>query len=167
MLMLLCLSGQAVEGFTAYDCSNRSNIVESYSLLEPDACANMGKEGEVETTVYGEIVQIKQDRMISVFRCIVIETIIMQYCGMFLAGGFARYVRFREPRMLEAWECRQARKSGKIIINGRTFQGKIGATASHSMFLAGGLDAKSNCEVGIITFPNGQTLGGQAAQGLY
>jgi hypothetical protein len=35
------------------------------------------------------------------------------------------------------------------------------------MFLAGGLDAKSNCEVGIITFPNGQTLGGQAAQGLY
>jgi hypothetical protein len=35
------------------------------------------------------------------------------------------------------------------------------------MFLAGGLDAKSNCEVAIITFPNGQTLGGQAAQGLY
>jgi hypothetical protein len=72
MLMLLCLLGQAVEGFTAYDCSNRSNIVESYSLLEPDACANMGKEGEVETTVYRKIVQIKQDRMIPVFRCIVI-----------------------------------------------------------------------------------------------
>jgi hypothetical protein len=72
VLMLFCLSGRAVEGFTAYDCSNRSNIVESYSLLEPDACANMGKEGEVETTVYGEIVQIKQDRMIPVFRCIVI-----------------------------------------------------------------------------------------------
>jgi hypothetical protein len=59
MLMFLCISVQAVEGFTAYDCYNRSNIVESYSLLEPDACANMGKEGEVETTVYGEIVQIK------------------------------------------------------------------------------------------------------------
>jgi hypothetical protein len=41
-----------VEGFTAYDCSNRSNIVEAYLLLEPDACANMGKEGEVEMTVY-------------------------------------------------------------------------------------------------------------------
>ncbi len=51
VLIIFCLSGQAVEGFTAYDCSNRSNIVESYSLLEPDACANMGKEGEVETTV--------------------------------------------------------------------------------------------------------------------
>ncbi len=76
VLMLLCFSGQAVEVFTTYDCSNRSYIVESYSLLEPDPCANMGKEGEVETTVYGEIVKIKQDRMISVFRCIVIETII-------------------------------------------------------------------------------------------
>jgi hypothetical protein len=67
MLMLICLLGQAVEGFNAYDCSNRSNIVDSYSLLESDACANMGKEGEVERTVYGEIVQIKQDRMIPVF----------------------------------------------------------------------------------------------------
>jgi hypothetical protein len=165
--MLLCLSGQAVDGFTAYDCSNQSNIVESYSLLEPDACANMDKEGEVETMVYWEIVQIKQDRMMPVFRCIVIETIISQYCGMFSAASVARYIRFREQRMLEAWECRQARKSGKIIINGRTFQGKIGATASHSMFLAGGLDDKSRCEVGIGTLPNGQALSGQAAQGLY
>ncbi len=43
VLMLFCLSGQAVKGFTAYDCSNRSNIVESYSLLEPDACATHGQ----------------------------------------------------------------------------------------------------------------------------
>jgi hypothetical protein len=76
---------------------------------------------------------------------------------MFSAAGVARYIRFREPRTLEAWDCRQARKSGKIVINGKTFQGKIGATASHSMFSAGGLDDKSNCEAGIITFPNGQT----------
>jgi hypothetical protein len=39
--------------------------------------------------------------------------------------------------------------------------------ASHTMFLSGELDDKSNCEVGVISFPNGQTLGGQAAQGLY
>ncbi len=43
MLTFLCLTGNMAEGFTAYDCSNRSNIVESYSLLEPDVCANMGK----------------------------------------------------------------------------------------------------------------------------
>jgi hypothetical protein len=153
MLMLLCLSGQVVEGFTAYDCSNRSNIVESYSLLELDACANMSKEGEVETTVYGEIVQIKQDRIISVFRCIVIETIISQYCGMFSAAGVARYVRFREPRTLEAWECRQARKSGKIIINGKTFRGKIGATASNSMFWPAGLTTRAGARSASSPFP--------------
>ncbi len=167
LVLLLCFTGQAVEGFIAYDCSNRSNVVEAYSLLEPDACANMGMEGEVETTVYGEIVQIKQDRMIPVFRCTVIETLISQYCGMFSAAVVARYIRFRELRALEAWECRQARKSSKIIINGRTLEGKIGATASHSMYLAGGLDDQSRCEVGIITFPDGKTLDGQAAQGLY
>ncbi len=112
--------------------------MEAYSLLEPDACANMGKEGEVETTVYREIVQIKQDRMIPVFRCIVVETLISQYCGMFSAAGVMRYIRFRELKPLEAWECRQARRSSKIVINGRTLEGKIGATASHSMYLAGG-----------------------------
>jgi hypothetical protein len=167
MLTFLCFTGQAVKGFSAYDCSNRSNIVESYSLLEPDVCANMGKEGEVETTVYGEILKIKQDRMIPVFRCVVIETIVSQYCGMFSASGVTRYIHFREPKTLEAWECRQARKNGKVAINGRSFQAKIGSTASHTTFLSGGLNDKSNCKVGVISFPNGQTLGGQAAQGLY
>jgi hypothetical protein len=81
LTVIACLVGEPVVAFTAYDCSNRSNMVEAYSLLEPDACANSGKNGEVETTVYGEIVQIKQDRMIPVFRCTVIETLVAQYCG--------------------------------------------------------------------------------------
>ncbi len=51
LVLLVCLGGRPAEGFTAYDCSNRSNVVEAYSLLEPNACANMGKEGEVETTM--------------------------------------------------------------------------------------------------------------------
>ncbi len=121
----------------------------------------MGQEGEVDTTVYGEIVQIKQDRMIPVFRCIVVE-----YCGMLSAAGVTQYIRFRELKPLEAWECRQARLSGQIIINGRTVKDKIGATASHSMYLAGGLDDKSRCEVGIVTLPDGKVLNGQVAQGL-
>ncbi len=136
MMALLCFTGSVVEGFTAYDCSNRSNIVESYSLLAPDVCVNMGKEGEVETTVYGEIVQITQDMMIPVFWCMVMETIVSQYCGHFSSAGVTRYIRFREPKMLEAWECRQARKNGKVVINRRSFQAKIGSTASHAMFLS-------------------------------
>jgi hypothetical protein len=30
-------------------------------------------------------------------------------------------------------------------------KGKIGATASHTMFLTGGLDDESRCEVGIVS----------------
>ncbi len=105
--------------------------------------------------------------MIPVFRCVVIETIVSQYCGPFPAAGVTRYIRFWEPKTLEAWECRQTRRNGKVVFNGRSFQAKIGSMASHTMFLSGKLDDKSNCEVGVISFPNGQTLGGQAAQGLY
>jgi hypothetical protein len=92
--LLMCLMVSSVNGFPAHDCSNRTNVVEAYSLLEPDACANIGKDGEVETTVYGEIAQIKQDRMIPVFRCVVIETVVAQYCGMFSAAGVKQYIRF-------------------------------------------------------------------------
>jgi hypothetical protein len=40
--------------------------VESYSLLELDACAASDGNGEIETVVYGEIVQIRQDRIIPI-----------------------------------------------------------------------------------------------------
>jgi hypothetical protein len=35
------------------------------------------------------------------------------------------------------------------------------------VFLSGGLEDGSNCEAGTISFPNGKTLGDQAAQGLF
>jgi hypothetical protein len=124
--MLMCLMVSSVDAFIAYDCSNNTNVVESYSLLEPDACANMGKDGEVETSMYGEVAQVKQDRVIPVFRCMVIETLVDQYCGMFSAAGVKRYIRFRELRPLEAWECRQARLNGLVYINGKMLVGKIG-----------------------------------------
>jgi hypothetical protein len=41
--MVACLMGGPADAFIAYDCSNNTNVVESYSLLEPDACANMGR----------------------------------------------------------------------------------------------------------------------------
>ncbi len=105
-MAILCLvgGGRQVDAFTAYDCSNRSNIVESYSLLEPDACAVSDKTGEIETTVYREIVWIKQDQIIPIFRCQVIETIVSQYCGHWYSIGITRYIRFKEPKALEAWE---------------------------------------------------------------
>jgi hypothetical protein len=165
--MLTCLMVSSVDAFTAYDCSNSTNVVESYFLLEPDTCANMGKDGEVETSVYGEVAQMKQDRMIPVFRCMVIETLVAQYCGMFSAAGVKRYIRFRELRPLEAWECRQARLNGQVHINGKILVGKISDTISHTMFLTGGLDDESRCEVGVVTLLDGKVLNRQVAQGLY
>ncbi len=96
--------------------------------------------------------------MIPVFRCVVIETLVAQSCGMFSAAGVKRYIRFRELRPLEAWECRQATLNGQIHINGKVLKGKVSATASHTMFLTGGLDDESRCEVGIVTLPNGKVL---------
>jgi hypothetical protein len=108
LTMFACLVRNPVAAFTAYDCSNRSNVVESYSLLEPDACANMGRDGEVrDDCVWGD----RPDQagwMIPVFRCTVIETLVAQYCGMFSAVGVTRYLKFRELKPLEAWECRKA-----------------------------------------------------------
>jgi hypothetical protein len=55
-MMILCLVGMQggpVDAFTAYDCWNWSNIVESYSLLEPDVCAVSDNTREFETTMYG------------------------------------------------------------------------------------------------------------------
>jgi hypothetical protein len=167
LTIIACMVGEPATAFTAYDCSDWSNVVESYSLLEPDACANSGKDREVETTVYGEIVQIKQDRMIPVFRCTVIETLTAQHCGMFSHVGVTRYLKFRELKPMEAWECRKARTSGSILINGHPVDGKLGATVSHTMFLARDLDDKDNCEVGTVTTSDGKTLKGMAAQGLY
>ncbi len=167
LTMLTCMMGSPVNAFTAYDCSNNTNIVESYSLLKPDTCANMGKDGEVETSLYGEVAQVKQDRMILIFRCMVIETLVAQYCGMFSAAGVKRYIRFQELRPLEAWECRQARLNGQVHINGKMLVGKIGATISHTMFLTGRLDDESRCEVGVVTLPDGRVLNGQVALGLY
>jgi hypothetical protein len=167
LTVFACLMRSTVAAFTAYDCSNRSNVVESYSLLEPDACANMGRDGEVETTVYGEIVQIRQDRMIPVFRCTVVETLVTQYCGMFSAAGVTRFIRFRELKPIEAWECRKARMSSLLTINGRVVSGKVGATSSHTMFLSRGLDDESSCKVGMVTLRDGKVLSGLASQGLY
>ncbi len=89
--------------------------------------------------------------------------IVSQYYGHWYSTGITRYILFREPKALEAWECRQARTHGKVIIGGRTVQATIGATMSHAMFLSGAMDDDSNCEARIISFPNGKTLSGQAA----
>jgi hypothetical protein len=61
-----------------------------------------------------------------IFKCQVIVTIVSQYCGHWSSAGVTRYIRFREPKALEAWQCRQARSNGKVIMGGRTIQATVG-----------------------------------------
>ncbi len=96
-----------------------------------------------------------------------VETLVAQYCGMFSAAGVTRYIRFRELKPIEAWECRKARTSGLLTINRRVVSGKVGATSSHTMFLSRGHDDKSSCQVGMVTLRDGNVLSELASQGLY
>jgi hypothetical protein len=93
--------------------------------------------------------------------------LVAQHCGMFSHAGITRYLKFRELKPVEAWEWREARTTSSVLINGHAVDGKVGATVSHTMFLAGDLDDDDNCEVGAITTTGGKALKGVAAQGLY
>ncbi|OBQ34892.1 MAG: hypothetical protein AN484_26470, partial [Aphanizomenon flos-aquae WA102] len=103
MLSVMC--GPA-EAFTAYDCTNVTNSVVAYSLLDPAPCDSGSKNADFERTVHGELVQQRKDRVTDVFRCQVVESIMSQYCGMWSAAGVVRYLKFREPKNVDPAACR-------------------------------------------------------------
>jgi hypothetical protein len=81
LLMLLGAVGLSSSGSVSCRTVRKSIMEELYSLLEPEACPTSDGNREVETVVYREIVQIKQDHIIPIFRCEVDETNISQYWG--------------------------------------------------------------------------------------
>ncbi len=102
-------------GFVAYVCSNASNRVGAYSLLELTDYPITGQHHKIE------MVQIKRDRTVPVFCRTVIESVMSQYCRFYSLGGIIRYLSFRESRKVEAWDCRSAKMMGKMsvrILNG-------------------------------------------------
>jgi hypothetical protein len=90
--------------------------------LEPSACPTHEDHHEVERTIFGEIVQMKKDRTVPVFRCMVIESVMSQYCRFNSAGVVVRYITFREPRRGEAQECRATKEKGKMSVGGQEFK---------------------------------------------
>ncbi len=78
MLGMLRLD-RAVIDFVAYDCSNSSNRMDAYSLLESAVCPTTEHHGEVEWTIFGETVQMTRDQTVPVFCCTVIKSLISQY----------------------------------------------------------------------------------------
>jgi len=146
MLSLMMLSIPAADAFVAYNCANGSNPVIPYSLLEPEPCALTGVDLKFERTLNGEIIQMRRERIISVQRCTVMESTFSQYCGHSSAAGVTRYLKFHEPRLVEAQHCQQSfSQGGKIKINNEKFKAVIGTTSSHSTYAAGDLDDASHC----------------------
>ncbi len=81
-MMLLTLAGlPECVAFRAFDCNSQSSQIEQYSLLDPDPCGNMEKVHAIERELYGEIVQIKKERLVQVTRCTATQTIKTVYCG--------------------------------------------------------------------------------------
>jgi hypothetical protein len=164
MTLLFCMSAPA-QAFVAYDCVNGSNVVEAYSLLEPAQCSVSSFEHRFERAVNVEIVQQKRERTVSIFRCHVVESVISQYCGHSSAAGVTRYIRFREPLLVEPEMCRRAQMTDRnITIAGRVFRGNVGAMTSHSFFLAGGLDDGHHCSRETLRLGDGGKHDYQAAQ---
>jgi hypothetical protein len=80
MLTASLASMSGVKGFKAYDCSNSSNLVDMYSLLDPEPCPNVAMDHVVEWMLHEEIVQMKRERLIRITRCHVMESVMSQFC---------------------------------------------------------------------------------------
>ncbi len=89
------------DGFKAYDCSNSSNPVDMYSLLDPEPCPDVAMDHVVERMLHGEIVQMNRERLIQITRCHVVESVMSQYCGWQSRAGGVRYLKFCEPYTVE------------------------------------------------------------------
>ena len=169
LLSLFTIGYNPAHSFVAFDCQNATNVVQAFSLLEPDHCAASNQDARYERIIQGEIVQLKRTRTVPVFHCIVQESVFSQYCGHTSAAGITRYLKFREPKIIEPMDCRQAQiNGGKILVGGKAFNARIGTTTSHVDFVAGDLDDAGNCATGTVTNPNtGAKFGYQTAQQVF
>ena len=148
-LFILGLLTGCSHGFPAYDCHNRSNHVEVFSLLEPSSCHAASTDLRVERILPAEIIQIRKTRTIPILRCLVVVTEVSQYCGHSSAAGVMRFLKFRETATVEPQSCREAFKNkGHLEVGGGMHPAVIGSTSSHQDYLAGGLDDSGKCEVG-------------------
>ncbi len=120
-MMLLMLAGlPGCVAFRTFDCNSQSSQIEQYSLLDPEPCGNMEKVHAIERELYGEIVQIKKERLVQVTRCMATETITTQHCGWQSHAGPGRYAKFHDPITIEPADgAPQAPREGAPIQNER------------------------------------------------
>ncbi len=112
---------------------------------------------------YGEIVQIKQDRIIPVFLCQIIKTSCpsMVVTGSAGLGSNSSGSGTQSHRSLgtQSGKTRQTSVLGgqtsvlggqTSVLGGQTIVTEKGSTISHSVYLSGEMNNDSNCEAGII-----------------
>jgi hypothetical protein len=166
-MMLFMMAGlPECTAFRALDCNNQSLQIEQYSLLDPEPCANMEEVHAIERELYGEIVQIKKERLAQVTRCTATQTIKSVYCGFQSRSGPERYAKFQDPIVTEPADCRQAAKMGRFKLNGKDYPFEMNVRRSVVVDLLGGLDNDANCEVGLYEV-NGVPLRNQMATAMY
>jgi hypothetical protein len=121
MMMLMLAGLPECVAFRAYDCNSQSSQIEQYSLLDPEPCGNMEKVHAIERELYGEIVQIKKERLVQVTRCTAAQRVKSVYCGWQSHTGPERYAKFHDPITIEPADCRRAAKTGRFKLNGKDY----------------------------------------------
>jgi len=132
------------KGSEPFDCNNASNPVEHYSLLEPGPCPDVMRTYQLERMREGEIVQMKKERLLPVVRCHVVETIQSQYCGWQSRAGVTHILKIREPYVIEPAACRNAVKTGGLMINNVNYNFTLGVATFFTMHLQGLLVHRGN-----------------------
>jgi hypothetical protein len=154
-VMTCMLIATPVKAFMAYDCSNASNVVEAYSLLEPAPYHASGFEHRYEQYVQAEIIQQNRERTVTIFRYHVVESVFSQYCGHSSAAGVTQYLKFCKSILVDPVDCAVVKNNrGNLTINRKVFNARIGSRTSHSFFVAGSLDSRHNCQTGTVVYGN-------------
>ncbi len=83
------------------------------------------------------------------------------YCRPWSCAGILRYVRFREAKAMESWECSTANANGWVALTRQTVLGKNRATVFDLVYLSRNMDDDSNCEAGTFNSESSWTYHGR------
>jgi len=77
-----------------------------------------------------------------------VETVQSQYCGWQSRAGVTRILKFREPYVIEPAACRNAVKTGVLIVNNVKCNFTLGVATSFTTHQQGTLDNANWCTGG-------------------
>ena len=88
---------------------------------------------------------MKKERLLPVVRCHGVETVQSQYCGWQSCLGVTRILKFRELYVIKRPACRNAVKTGVLIVNNVKCNFTLGVATSFATHLQGSLDNANWC----------------------